>query len=280
MITVTTRKDLQDYLPKAADQSIGFVPTMGALHQGHISLLKRAKSENDIGIASIFINPIQFNDINDFNRYPRNFEADKQKLERNGCDLLFLPDYEEIYPGKEIEWIDPDLGYIEQVMEGQYRPGHFKGVKTVVYHLLNIVKPARAYFGKKDYQQMLIIKSMIRVMNLPVEVVPCDTERERDELAMSSRNKTLNSEERHAAAKIPMILNEALERLKDHKTQEVKAWVNDQFLSDPTIHLEYFEILDQESLKPVDRAVAGKTRLFIAAYPGKIRLIDNMLYKG
>lgn len=280
MNTLTTKKDLQHYLQQFSGMSIGFVPTMGALHQGHLSLLETSIAENTISVVSIFVNPTQFNDVNDFNRYPKNFKNDEMLLEANGCDILFLPDYSEIYPGTEIKWIETDLGYLEQVMEGKYRPGHYRGVKTVVHNLFTIINPSRAYFGKKDYQQMLIIKKMAENLNMPLQIIPCETKRESDGLAMSSRNENLNEKERAVAGKIPEILMESLKMLKSESTKTVMKWVKGQFENEQELRLQYFEILNQDDLLPVERADPGKTRVFIAAFAGNIRLIDNMLFIG
>jgi pantoate--beta-alanine ligase len=280
MITVKTKDSLRGCLQGVSHKSIGFIPTMGALHPGHISLLYKAKAENDLSVVSIFINPTQFNDINDFRNYPKNFLNDQTLLEENACDVLFLPDYQEIYPGKDIEWIDINLGDIEQVMEGKYRSGHFKGVKTVVYNLFKIVNPTRAYFGKKDYQQMLIIMEMVKWLKLPVQIIPCDTQREPDGLAMSSRNRKLNVDERIAAGKIPAIMKEALIRLNNQTPGEVTEWVKEEIDREPLLKLQYLEIVNKNDLMPVQKVQAGNTRIFIAAFAGNIRLIDNMLFKG
>ena len=280
MITFTTKKDIRNYLESLPDKgSVGFVPTMGALHQGHISLLNRSKEENEISIVSIFVNPTQFNDINDFHTYPKNFAEDSEILEQQGCNILFLPSYGEIYPEKAINWIDVDLGDLEKVMEGSFRPGHFKGVKTVVYKLFDIIEPDKAYFGIKDYQQLLVIKKMVEKFKMPVQIVPCATKREPDGLAMSSRNKKLNREERTAASEIPLILNKSLEKLSFMAIHEIKQLAQERFNKHPLLQLQYFEILNQDTLLPAEKAKPGNTRIFIAAFAGKTRLIDNMLYE-
>lgn len=277
----TTKTELQARLSKIhKGKSIGFAPTMGALHEGHLSLLERSKDENDISVVSIFINPTQFNDVNDFNNYPREFEHDKTMLRENGCDILFLPGYNEIYPEKNIEWTEVDLGFIEKTMEGKHREGHFRGVKTVVFRLFEIVKPQKAYFGEKDYQQLLIIREMVKMLNMPVQIIRCETKREPDELAMSSRNKKLAEDERMAAARIPLILKGALKLLKTETSEVIISWVKEQFAENPPLQLQYFVLADQDTLKPVSKAEPGKTRIFIAAFAGKIRLIDNMLFEG
>ena len=280
MKTITTKKELQEYRKKLSmDSSIGFVPTMGALHEGHLSLLDKSNAENDISIVSIFINPAQFNDVSDFNNYPRNFEHDKLLLAQRKCDILFLPEHNEIYPDQNIDWIDVDLGFIEQTMEGRYRSGHFRGVKTVVFRLFDIVKPHKAYFGEKDYQQMLIVKEMEKKLHMLIQIIPCETQRDDDGLAMSSRNRKLTVEGRRAAAKIPLILKAALNLLKTESPGAVSAWVKEQFAETAELQLQYFEIVDQETLKSVARAEPEKTRLFVAVFVDNVRLIDNMLFK-
>lgn len=277
----TKKSELQEYLTRLQHRNtIGFAPTMGALHEGHLSLLDKAMIENDISVVSIFINPTQFNNTSDFDNYPRDFEHDILLLGERNCNVLFLPELHEIYPENNIHWIDIDLGFIEKTMEGKYRPGHFRGVKTVVYQLLDIIKPLKAYFGEKDYQQMLVIREMIKKLNLPVQIITCETKREHDGLAMSSRNRRLSAEERIAASKIPVILKGALKLLKTETTTVVSSWVREQFAETPELRLQYFEICDQETLKPASIAQPGKVRLFTAVFAGDIRLIDNMLFEG
>ena len=280
MITITTRQELKNHLSSLGkDISTGFVPTMGTLHQGHVSLLKRAQRENDLTVVSIFINPTQFNDPNDFKLYPRNYNDDAKKLELEGCDILLLPSFEEVYPDSVVDWIEESFGSVEEVMEGRFRPGHFKGVKTVVYRLFQLVKPTRSYFGEKDYQQLRIIQKLVKRYNLKIEIVPCPTEREPDGLAMSSRNKNLSKESRTNASAIPEILKKALLRLKSDSVENVRAYVDKSFKMVEGLQLEYFEIANAETLLPVKgMAVPGNTRVFVAAYAGEVRLIDNIAF--
>lgn len=277
----TTKKELQQFREELSlDKSIGFVPTMGALHEGHLSLLGKCNSENDISIVSIFINPTQFNDVSDFKNYPRDFEQDTLLLTKKNCDILFLPDHNEIYPDKNIDWTDVDLGFIEQTMEGRYRSGHFRGVKTVVFRLFDIVMPHKAYFGEKDYQQMLLVKEMMKKLNMDIQIIPCETKRDADGLAMSSRNRKLSARGRSVAAKIPQILKAGLNFLRTESPGVVSSWVRHQFTEIPELQLQYFEIADQETLKPAAIAEPGKTRLFAAVFVDNVRLIDNMLFEG
>ena len=275
MITATTTKDLQEYLAKAG--SIGFVPTMGALHKGHLSLLKQAKTENDVAVVSIFINPTQFNDPEDFAKYPRNYNDDIDILSKAGCDVLFLPDHSEIYQDEKIKWVDADVGAIEHIMEGVYRPDHFRGVKTVVHKLFEIVKPDKAYFGEKDFQQLRIIQEMVRQLKMPVAIVPCKTEREENGLAMSSRNKNLSAKERMAAAKIPELLARANRALLSNSVEQVVEMVKEEIAQDPILQYQYFIVADEKTLQPIDRVNKSiKARIFIAVFAGKTRLIDNI----
>lgn len=255
-------------------KKVGLVPTMGALHEGHISLIKKARSENDIVVCSIFVNPTQFNDPNDLAKYPRTIERDIELLKSAKCDILFAPSVEEIYPEKDTRVFD--FGGLDKVMEGVYRPGHFNGVAQIVSKLFYIVKPHNAYFGKKDFQQLVIIKYITKKLNLPVNIVACETMRESDGLAMSSRNALLNKEEREDA----ILLSKALFFVKDNATQysvaELKQKVNEILSISALIKQEYFEIVDTETLLSVNKIVPGKTVACIAAFVGNVRLIDNI----
>lgn len=262
---------------RLAGATIGFVPTMGALHEGHLTLIKRSSLENDFTVCSIFVNPIQFNNPDDLKKYPRTLEQDARLLEESGCDLVFAPSEEEIYPIGRTADIKIAFGTLDKVMEGQYRPGHFKGVAIVVKKLFDIVEPTRAYFGKKDFQQLAIIKHMVKILSLPVEIIPCPTVREPDGLAMSSRNMRLTASERQLAPKIYDALRQVKTKLGDQTVQEVKDWVVKTIEEKPELHVEYFEIADRETLQPIvcwsdkDFAVA-----FIAVNLGDVRLIDNI----
>jgi pantoate--beta-alanine ligase len=257
--------------------SIGFVPTMGALHEGHLTLIRKAKQENGFCVSSVFVNPTQFNNKEDLARYPRTLETDSRLLAENGCDLLFAPEAEEMYPHGENQLLDLDFGSLDKVMEGAFRPGHFRGVATIVNRLFEIVKPDRAYFGKKDYQQLAIVREMVRLLNLPVEIVACPTIREADGLAMSSRNQRLTAAERKVA---PLLFN-VLQTIKTQAEYETKAQLiingSHQITSNQHFNLEYLEIVDKENLQPLqgkgnlDKAVA-----LVAAWLGNTRLIDNV----
>jgi pantoate--beta-alanine ligase len=256
-------------------QKIGFVPTMGALHAGHISLINRAKAENDVVICSIFVNPIQFNNANDLALYPRTFEKDCELLKKAGCDFIFSPEVEEMYPEKASE--DFNFGELETFLEGKFRPGHFKGVAIVVSRLFNIVNPDNAYFGLKDFQQVSIIKALVKEKNIPVNIVACPTLREDDGLAMSSRNVRLSEDERREAKLIYKALLSAKENKEKISIESAKEigfnYLNTQYLS-----CEYFEIVNPENLRPLKNwSDHPHPVACVAAWCGKTRLIDNML---
>lgn len=259
--------------------SVGFVPTMGALHKGHASLIERCAKENDITICSIFVNPTQFNDKTDLEKYPRTPEKDIALLQNAGCDILFMPSADEIYPKNETAnepWKAIDFGMLDKVMEGEHRPGHFTGVAQVVYRLFDIVKPHRAYFGQKDFQQLAIIKHMTNALQLPIEIMPCDIIREQDGLAMSSRNVRLTAEERKIAPKIYELLCKAKDLSKTYSYTEVKEIITKDFNAIAAFGLEYFEIADTKTLLPITE----KTNTAIASVAlklGNVRLIDNVM---
>jgi pantoate--beta-alanine ligase len=257
-------------------KSIGFVPTMGALHQGHLSLIDRAKAENDVVVCSIFVNPTQFNNAEDLKKYPKTIEADKKLLEAHRCDILFLPDTDTMYPAPTQTSFS--FGHLEQTMEGEHRAGHFNGVALIVSKLFHLVKPHRAYFGQKDLQQYLIINQLAQDLLFDLEVVCCPIVRESDGLAMSSRNLRLTSSHRPVASKIYEALmlakHSLLEGYGVNKTkQTILKFFND--LSD--LKLEYFEIVKSKTLEPVDVVEdTFQVSLCIAAFLGEIRLIDNV----
>jgi len=270
-----TKKALRQYIEKG--KSIGFVPTMGALHRGHLDLMKKAKDENDILAVSIFVNPIQFNNKEDLIKYPRDLEKDKKMLELVGCDVLFNPSSNEMYPETVAEKYD--FGHLENVMEGAFRPGHFNGVAVVVKRLFNIINPNKAYFGEKDFQQLAIIRKLVEKQKLPVQIIPCPTVRESDGLAMSSRNERLTKEERALAPFIFKALNVAKASMNNMSPAEVKFRLKNQFADYPQFRLEYFEIADDKDLQPVSSwTEALGVRGFIAAYLGNVRLIDNIRF--
>ena len=225
---------------------VGFVPTMGALHEGHISLINRAKIENDIVVCSVFVNPIQFNNPADLEKYPRTPEKDITKLEQAGCDAVFMPTAEEMYPNKVEDHYD--FGDIEHVMEGACRPGHFNGVAIVVRKLFEIVNPNKAYFGEKDFQQLAIIKKMVRDLNMNLEIVPCPIVREIDGLAMSSRNVRLNEAERAIAPKIFATLNDTISKKDALSPSEMKKYTLDKYAEIKEFDVEYVEITDEINL--------------------------------
>lgn len=277
MVLIKTVKELEQCLnPLRKMGHVGFVPTMGALHAGHISLVKQAVSQNDLTVVSIFVNPTQFNDPNDLNRYPRNLEADLKLLETTGCHFVFAPEVNEIYPEPDTRKFD--FGYLQSAMEGKHRPGHFNGVAQVVSKLFEMVKPDKAYFGLKDFQQLAIIQKMVEMLEMPVEIVPCDIIREENGLAMSSRNELLTELERKNAALIYKTLLAAQNHTSKKSVKELEKWVIKTLNKNPFLNVEYFEIVDFENLQPVkswshQRKIIG----CIAVFCGKVRLIDNLV---
>lgn len=269
---------LQDFLKSQRKMglSIGLVPTMGALHQGHLSLIEASKAQNDLTVCSIFVNPTQFNNPQDLAMYPRTLEADCQMLEGVSCDVVFAPNAHDIYPNPpKLEF---DFGDLERVMEGNFRPGHFNGVGIVVSKLFNIVQPNNAYFGQKDLQQCAIINRLVQDLSYNLKLNICPTQRETDGLAMSSRNRNLTSEQRKTAPDIYKALQKAVELLEEKKTsQSVKDFITSLLDNTEGIEVEYFEITDFETLQPINELSEGKTALCIAAFMGKIRLIDNVI---
>ncbi len=261
-----------------ANQSIGLVPTMGALHDGHLTLIQQARQQADVVVCSIFVNPVQFNNADDLARYPRTLDADCALLETVGCDIVFAPSADEMYP--EAPSLTLNFGALETVMEGAFRPGHFNGVGLVVAKLFNIVQPDKAFFGQKDLQQVAVIRSLIRNMSFPVELVRCPTVRETDGLAMSSRNRNLTPDEREQATTLFAALTLAHNRLVDGQTPaQTKAAVRDFMSTKPTFRLEYVEIANADTLMPADEVLApGLTAICIAAHLGKVRLIDNLVF--
>ncbi len=264
---------------KKSGQSIGFVPTMGALHEGHLSLISQARKSAGITVASIFINPKQFNDPDDLRRYPRTPEKDAGMLEKAGCDMLFMPDEKEMYPPDFN--LDYKVGYLDQLMEGKHRKGHFQGVVTVVYRLFRIVQPDMAFFGEKDYQQYVIIRKMTEDLHIPVQIIPCPIIRETDGLAMSSRNQLLSPEHRAHAPLIARTMLGAREKKMTMSLEQVKQWVAQTINQDTYLQLEYFEVVDSGTLLPVN-AWDEKNSLIacIAVWAGKIRLIDNLKFSS
>lgn len=257
--------------------SIGFVPTMGALHQGHLSLIEKARFENDITVVSIFVNPTQFNDPNDLLNYPRTPEKDLELLSQAGCDFVFMPSVEEIYPPSF--HFSYTIGPLANRMEGKYRPGHFQGVVAVVYRLFEIVQPHRAYFGEKDFQQLAIIKKMVSDLKLPIEIIPCPIIREPDGLAMSSRNLRLTPILRKHAPHIAQTLFQAARKGRSVPPRTLEKWVIDTINNDPYLKTEYFEITDPDTLEPIENWSPSREAIgCIAVWAGEIRLIDNIRF--
>lgn len=270
-------KELRAFLDeqKAAGKAVGFVPTMGALHEGHLSLMRKAKAENDLLAVSIFVNPVQFNNPDDLKKYPRDVEGDKKLLEKVGCDVLFLPAEEEMYPEPVTKTYD--FGALATVMEGVFRPGHFNGVAIVVHKLFDIVQPDSAYFGEKDFQQLAIIKKLVEMEHLPVKIVPCPIVREEDGLALSSRNVRLTPAQRKNAPFIYQMLQEAKRRRKDLCAMPLRQMIINHFDANENFRLEYFEIVDDRNLQPIENwNDSVGTVACIAVWMGEVRLIDNI----
>ena len=275
------RREINQYIAslKKEGKSIGFVPTMGALHAGHISLVQCAKQQNDITVVSIFVNPTQFNNREDLVHYPRTLNTDLPMLEKEGCDIVFIPDEKEIYP-------EPDLrvfsfGNLDKVLEGKHRPGHFNGVAQIVTKLFDIIAPHRAYFGLKDFQQVAIIRKLAEDCAYPVEIIACPIVREADGLALSSRNLRLSPEQRQHAALISKTLFEAQRTGTSVSVEKMKKTVLDTINKDPYLQVEYFEIVDDKTLQPVKawEKPGGKVGC-IAVNAGDVRLIDNITFNS
>ena len=261
---------------REAGRSVGLVPTMGAFHEGHLSLMRAARDRDDVVVVSLFVNPTQFGPSEDFARYPRDEAGDAALAEQVGVDVLFVPSVEEMYPAGDVTTVE--VGKLTEGLCGAFRPGHFRGVTTVCLKLLNIVQPHRAYFGLKDYQQCKVIQRMVRDLRLALEIVPCPTVREPDGLAMSSRNSLLSPEERAAATVLPRALSRASELAKRGETsaEALRDAVRRQVADEPLARLQYVEVADPETLEPLDR-VRGRFLVALAAYVGATRLIDNCI---
>ncbi len=274
MLVFYTRKSLVEYLTatKTPYCEIGFVPTMGALHQGHLTLLEKSVGENKLTVCSIFVNPLQFNNKQDLEKYPRNIEADIDFI-KSCCDIVFVPESIDIYPEQPTEKFD--FGSLDLILEAEFRPGHFYGVAAVVKLLFEIVKPNKAYFGLKDYQQLEIIKSMVKQFNLQIEIIPCDIVRESDGLAMSSRNQRLEAEEREIAPLIYKTLQKATEIVKEKSISASKEFVFNTFVANKQFRIEYFEWVDMDSFEIISNSTQNMVGL-IAVWLGNIRLIDNI----
>ncbi len=264
---------------KVQGHTVGLVPTMGALHAGHISLIDRARADNDIVVVSVFVNPTQFNNPEDLRTYPRTEEADCKKLNAANVDYAFIPSVEEIYPEEDTRIFD--LGAVAEVMEGSMRPGHFNGVAQIVSKLFYMVNPDRAYFGEKDFQQIAVIRRMVELENINVDIIDCPIKREDDGLAMSSRNVRLSSEQRAVAPNIHKTLNESIKYAENHSVDETKQHVIDTINTFPFMEVEYYEIVDAATMQPIENWDDTKQPVgCITVYCGDVRLIDNIKYQS
>jgi pantoate--beta-alanine ligase len=275
MKTYHTIKQIQEYisLEKSQGKTIGFIPTMGALHDGHLSLVRAAKENNDIIVVSIFVNPIQFNNPDDLKKYPRTIERDSAMLEEESCDAIFYPSVDEMYPKAITKKYD--FGALENVLEGEFRPGHFNGVAVVVAKLFDIVRANQAFFGKKDFQQLAIIRKLVEIDKIPIEIIACDTKREEDGLAMSSRNIRLSAEERKQAPLIYKTLQMVKENKENKSPEELEALAI--HLLEGVFKPEYFKIANGHSLQPISKwADTDYPVALVAAFLGDVRLIDNL----
>lgn len=275
MLVFTTVQQLTSFLKKQTGQKIGLVPTMGYLHQGHLSLVKKAKKECTLVIVSIFVNPLQFGPQEDLVKYPRNLEQDKKMLNKVKADVLFFPSVQEMYPGKPQKVLADKK--ITALACGSKRPGHFDGVTTVVYRLFELVKPTAAYFGLKDYQQYLVIKKMVASKKLPINIIGCPIIRERDGVAKSSRNIYLNKQERRQARSLSQTIELAEKLLKKKKLSvfQTKKTLVTLVEKTPLVKIDYIEILNADNLQPLKKYLPQKTVILLAFYVGKTRLIDN-----
>jgi len=279
MLVIQTKKELKDKLSATflKDKSLGLVPTMGALHQGHLSLIKKAFAENDHVVVSIFVNPTQFNNKQDLEKYPKNLENDVQLISTvSDKIIIYTPSVNEIYQNN-IEAEVYDFNGLDTVMEGEFRDNHFNGVGTIVEELLTSIKPNKAYFGEKDFQQLTIIKKLVKLKNIPVQIIGCPIVREESGLAMSSRNERLSKDLRKEAAFIYKTLKEAKIKFGTKSALEVTNWVVNEFKKNDKLNIEYFQIADTEQLQPLKRKSKNKNyRAFIAVFADDIRLIDNI----
>jgi pantoate--beta-alanine ligase len=279
MIIFKKAQDIKNYISdqKGLGSKPGFVPTMGALHEGHLSLVSRAKADGMLAVCSIFVNPTQFNDKTDFEKYPITTEADIEMLINGGCDVLYLPSYEEVYPGGEGEARTYDFGYLDTILEGAQRPGHFKGVGQVVARLLDTVTPDKLYLGQKDYQQCMVLSDLIRQMGIAAETVICPIVREADGLAMSSRNRRLTDPQRAKAGIIYQCLV-SVESKKGHSAFAVVRKECEELLTAKGLRAEYVALADARDLRLLDDYDDARPMVtLIAAWLGDVRLIDNMV---
>ena len=278
MLVIKEIRDLKALIQaqKAAGKTVGFVPTMGALHAGHRSLVEEAGKQSDFVVVSIFVNPTQFNDKSDLEKYPRTLEADVALLEPTPCQAIFAPEVATMYPEPDTRQFN--FGELERVMEGKFRPGHFNGVAQVVSKLFEMVEPDKAFFGQKDFQQLVIVKAMVKQLTLPVEIIACPIIREASGLAMSSRNERLTKEQRENAAVIYKTLCEARNNAQSISVEELKSQVVEQLNTNPFLETEYFEIVDDVELKPVQQWTDPVNKVAcVAVFCGEVRLIDNLV---
>ena len=261
---------------RANHRRVGLVPTMGALHEGHLSLVRAARAQCDVVAVSIFVNPTQFGPAEDLSKYPRQFERDCRLLEQEGVDILFAPSIEEMYPQGAISWVVVEG--LSEKLDGRSRPGHFRGVTTVVAKLFHVIEPDAVYFGQKDAAQLAVIRRMVRDLDFPVEIVACPIVREADGLAMSSRNAYLNREERQRALVLQRSLQETQRQFQagERSAARLISAAKEVFLSEPQVRLDYFEVVDPEMLDPVEH-ISGRTLVAVAAFVGTTRLIDNVV---
>ena len=278
MEIIRTVAELRTKLNEAREKgSIGLVPTMGALHEGHLSLIQRARKENDTVVVSVFVNPTQFNNPTDLVTYPRREEADPALLEKAGVDYAFIPTVEEIYPEPDTRVFE--LGPVAEVMEGAMRPGHFNGVAQIVSKLFDFTRPTRAYFGEKDFQQIAVIRRMVELEGFDLEIVDCPIKREADGLAMSSRNVRLTPEQRAIAPAIHRTLESSVCWAKDHTVEQTKRYVIDELNSMPQMQVEYYEIVDALTMQPISDWDQTKQAVgCVTVFCGDVRLIDNIKY--
>ena len=278
MIVVNTVAALNAALSSCPKEGVGFVPTMGALHNGHRSLVERARKENQTVVVSVFVNPTQFNDKNDLKNYPRTPEADCAVLESAGADIVFMPSVEDIYPEPDTRVFD--FGLVDKVMEGATRPGHFNGVAQVVSRLFALVNPARAYFGEKDFQQIAVIKAMVEQLNIDIDIVECAIVRGEDGLALSSRNELLTPEHRAAAPHIYATIKQCAKKMESMSPAELTEWVVATIDSNPLLKTIYFEVVDARTMQRVERwEDSERIQGCCAVQAGAIRLIDNIKIK-
>ena len=270
------QKEIQ--ILKSAEKTIGFVPTMGALHAGHIALVNQCVAENEICIVSVFVNPTQFNNIGDLEKYPRTLEKDAEMLEKAGCKLIFAPEPTEIYDNEELNnRFTFDFAGLDSVMEGKFRPGHFNGVVQIVSKLFQVIQPDQAYFGEKDFQQLAIIHRMVDIMNFNIKIIDCPIVREPSGLAMSSRNERLSSEQRKKAVEISKVLHESRNFAAQFSPAELAHWVIEKINASNDLEVEYYDIVNSTSLQTINSWTEPAVGC-IAVFCGEVRLIDNIRY--